>query len=101
MRLIEPLEIRDIEISSMPSLADLADRDRSIHLRDFVQRIVDGAMGESSDKNAATIFHQKMRKVSEHERLACAGWTLNEMEQACRIRQRHCLDLALVESGIL
>src|SRR5690349_1839509 len=101
MRLIEPLEIRNVEIPGMPSLANLTYRDRIIYLWDFVQRVVDGAMGEGSDKDAATIFHQKMRKVSEHEGLACAGWTLDQVEQVSRIRQCHSLDLALVELGVL
>src|SRR5215211_5765109 len=99
--LIEPLVIRDIEISYMAPLPDFADGDRIIHLRDFVQRVVDGAMGEGSDKDAAAILHQQVRQVSEHEGLACTGWTLDKVEQVSRIRQCYRLKLTLIESRIL
>src|SRR5215211_8988306 len=39
--------------------------------------------------------------MGKHQGLACSWWTLNKVEQICRVRQCHRLDLAFIEISIL
>ena len=95
------LEIRDIQIARMSFFADLADRDRVIHPGDLVQCVMDRAMGQGGDKYAASICHKQARKMGEHESLARAWRSLDQVQQVRGIRHGHGLDLAFIETSVL
>ena len=85
----------------MPFFADLAYWYCVVHFGDFVQCVVDRAMGKRSDKYAPSIFHEQARKVGEHKSLACTWRSLDKVQQIGGIGHCHGLNLAFIETGVL